>query len=44
MFFGALGADGFVGAFGLTIAELEAPRALQRGGCGEWYVSHVKKL
>jgi hypothetical protein len=30
--FGAFGADGFVGAFGLTVAELKTPGALQ--GCG----------
>jgi hypothetical protein len=34
MFFGAVGVDGFVGAFGLTMAELEAPGALKRVGCG----------
>jgi hypothetical protein len=34
MFFWALGTDGFVGAFGLTMAELEPPEALERGGCG----------
>jgi hypothetical protein len=34
MFFRALGTDGFVGAFGLTMAELEQPGALERGACG----------
>jgi hypothetical protein len=43
--FGAFGTDGFVGAFGLTVAELKTPGAPQRcggvrvGGCE---VSHSK--
>jgi hypothetical protein len=31
---GAFGADGFIGAFGLTVAELETPGALQKCGGG----------
>jgi hypothetical protein len=40
--FRAFGADGFVGAVGLTVAELEAPGALQGGGGGGCEVSYSK--